>query len=104
MSFIIDLTTFSDTQLAKLLTNMTRVIVARLGKSKTKRESKTRDDESQTSSLDRALSSPKEDDFPTGDSKPDTRVSRKQLDRELDEMVAERDGHNLSSQFGKMRV
>ena len=103
MSFTIDLNTFSDTQLAKLLTNLTRVIASRLGKSKAKRESKTADDESLTSRLDRPLSAPKENDFPTGDSEPYPRVSRKQLDRELDEMVAEREGHNLSSQFGKMR-
>ncbi len=100
----------SDTELAHLLSQVSTVISSRLrkydpetGEQKEKSNPETVK-ESVKSKLDRALTSPQENDFPTGDSEPQLHLTRRQLDRELDEMVAERESVLLSSKVKQLRI
>ena len=109
-AFTIDLNTLSDTKLVKLLRNVTRVISSRFGQAEPKAPSKThrhhtQQDESLTSRLDRALSSSKENDNEDNDSLPYPYVTKEQLDRELDDIVAQRKRENdMCHQFDKMKL
>ena len=121
MSFTIDLNTLSDNKLIKLLRNVTRVISQRFGQSNKlpqkfssckqmemdmDTDEKFEPSESLTSKLDRALTAPRErdDSDGDGDSLPYPIVTREQLDRELDDIVASNKRKDLSYQFGQMKL
>ena len=116
MSFTIDLKSLSTSQLAHLVSQVTTVISSRpklivvfnsrLGSGFHESDSKGEKIMSSGGSykLDQALSSPKENDDGDGDSVPDSfNLTTKQLDRELDGMVEDRNEHFLSLKMRGLR-